>query len=231
MPYRRLPNTDQARVRALKQVVAKESLSNVYDMAISLKTLTEARNFLKRFEAAQGYYQLCYENQAKASRKHQANAKAAKLYLSHFIQVLNMSIVRSEIKKTNKELYGLPTDNYSVPDLSTEAALVDWGAKVILGEQKRMSLGGAPIYNPTIAKVKVRYDIFMESYEKQKDLQQITARSLDEITSMRSDADKIILDIWNQVEKNFENVQPNDLRLAKCREYGLVYYYRANEKQ
>ena len=56
MPYRRLPNTDQARVRALKAAVEKGDLYSVRDLAISLKTLFEARNFLQRFEAAQIYY-------------------------------------------------------------------------------------------------------------------------------------------------------------------------------
>lgn len=75
MPYRRLPNTDQARVRALKTAVEKGELYNVRDLAITLKTLFEARNFLQRFEAAQIYYTQCYENQSRASRKHQANVK------------------------------------------------------------------------------------------------------------------------------------------------------------
>ena len=35
MPYRRLPNTDQARIRALKAVVAKGDIYNVYDLAVS----------------------------------------------------------------------------------------------------------------------------------------------------------------------------------------------------
>ena len=61
MPYRRLPNTDQARIRALKAVVAKADVQNLYDLAVSLKTLTEARNFLTRFEAAQAYYLQCFE--------------------------------------------------------------------------------------------------------------------------------------------------------------------------
>ena len=52
MPYRRLPNTDQARVRALKAAVEKGEMYNVRDLAITLKTLFEARNFLHRFEAA-----------------------------------------------------------------------------------------------------------------------------------------------------------------------------------
>lgn len=231
MPYRRLPNTDQARVRALKSAVEKGNEYNVYDLVISLKTLTEARNFLLRFEGAQAYYKQCYENQSKSSRKHQANVKMARLYVSHFIQVLNMSVLRSEIKKTHKELYGLPVDNFNVPDLTSESAIAEWGNKIIIGEQKRIQLGGgAPIYNPTIAKVKVHYDIFMDGYMRQKNLQSITNRSLEELASMRDTADEIILDIWNQVEKKFEEVYPNEKRLDKCREYGLIYYYRSNEK-
>ena len=75
MPYRRLPNTDQARIRALKAVVAKGDTYNVYDLAVSLKVLTDARNFLVKFEAAHSYYVECFERQSKAGRKHQANVK------------------------------------------------------------------------------------------------------------------------------------------------------------
>lgn len=230
MPYRRLPNTDQARVRALKAAVEQGDEYNVYDLVISLKTLTEARNFLLRFEGAQAYYKQCYDNQAKSSRKHQANVKMARLYISHFIQVLNMTVLRSEIKKSHKELYHLPVDNSNVPDLTNEAAIAEWGEYIISGEKKRLVLGqGTPIYNPTIAKVQVHYDIFMEGYLMQKNLQSITARSLETLAGMRNMADKIILDIWNQVEKKFENTFPNETRLDKCREYGIIYYYRSNE--
>ena len=50
MPYRRLPNTDQARIRALKAVVVKGDICNVYDLAVSLKVLTDARNFLQSLQ-------------------------------------------------------------------------------------------------------------------------------------------------------------------------------------
>ena len=50
MPYRRLPNTDQARIRSLKAVAAKADSYNVYDLAVSLKTLREICNFLPKFE-------------------------------------------------------------------------------------------------------------------------------------------------------------------------------------
>ena len=124
----------------------------------------------------------------------------------------------------------MDTRNNNVPDLSTETALAEWGRKIVEGESRRISQGGIPIYNPTIAKVRVHYDIFMESYERQRNLQALTARSLEALASMRSEADALILDIWNQVEAKFQEVNPNEARLAKCRDYGLVYYYRSNEK-
>ena len=120
MPYRRLPNTDQARIRALKAVVVKGDIYNVYDLAVSLKTLTDARNFLMKFEAAQAYYAECFERQSKAGRKHQSNVKIARLYISHFIQVLNLAVIRSEIRTAHKEYYGLDMKSNNVPDLSTE---------------------------------------------------------------------------------------------------------------
>lgn len=231
MPYRRLPNTDQARIRALKAVVVKVDIYNVYDLAVSLKTLTEARNFLMKFEAAQLYYAECFDRQAKAGRKHQANVKMARLYISHFIQVLNLAVIRSEVRTAHKEYYGLEIKSNNVPDLSTEAALAEWGRKIVDGENKRLSQGGIPIYNPTIAKVKVHYDIFMESYEKQKNLQALTVRSLEALASMRAEADALILDIWNQVEQKYAEIFPNEKRLEMCRNYGLIYYYRTGEKE
>lgn len=231
MPYRRLPNTDQARIRALKSAVGKGDVYNVNELAISLNTLSEARNFLSKFEIAHNYYAQCYDNQVKESPKHQSNVKTARLYISHFIQVLNLSVLRSEVKPIHKKLYCLPIDNYNVPDLTSEAAMVEWGKRIIEGEGKRTSQGGVPIYNPTIAKVKVHYDIFVDSYERQKALQVLTNRSLEGLATMRTRADELILDIWNQVEEKFRNISPNELRLDKCRDYGVIYYYRTGEKR
>ena len=109
--------------------------------------------------------------------------------------------------------------------------MVEWGKRIIEGERKRTSQGGVPIYNPTIAKVKVYYDIFVDSYERQKALQVLTNRSLEGLATMRTRADELILDIWNQVEEKFRNISPNELRLDKCRDYGVIYYYRTGEKR
>ena len=231
MPYRRLPNTDQARIRAMEKLLEKVGMISVSEMAVSLNTISKIRSLLNRFRRLSEYYKDCFDNQSKASRKHQENTKLARLYISHFIQVLNLAALRMEIKPAQKNYYGLQPNVHNVPDLISETALMEWGEKIIVGEMKRTSEGGIPIYNPTIAKVKVRYDIFVESNERQKNLQRLTAESLEDVTLMRPQVDELILDAWNQIEDYYKDVPDVDKRLDLCREYGIVYYYRTGEKK
>ena len=91
MPYRRLPNTDLARIRALRALADKGDAYDTYHPVVSLKTLTAIRNFLPKFEAARTYYAECYARQAKSAPSHQRNVRMARLYISHFIQVLNLA--------------------------------------------------------------------------------------------------------------------------------------------
>ena len=229
MPYRRLPNTDAARIRALKAALKKGQYLEIDTIAYPFALKQKIEFFLPKFEVAITNSKLAKEKQFDNSQKFSEYTKKARLYISHFIQVLNLAVLRDEIKVAHKELYGLPASN-TVPDLLSEASLVEWGKKIIEGEQQRTAQGGIPIYNPTIARVKVHYDIFLDSYERQKNLQALTNRSLEELASMRGRADELILDIWNQVETKYQDVTPNEVRLDKCRDYGLIYYYRSSEK-
>ena len=231
MPYRRLPNTDQARIRAMEKLLEKIGMISVSEMAVSLNTISKIRGLLNRFRRLSEYYKDCFDNQSKASRKHQENTKLARLYISHFIQVLNLAALRMEIKPAQKNYYGLQPNVHNDPDLISETALMEWGEKIMVGEMKRTSEGGIPIYNPTIAKVKVRYDIFVESIERQKNFQRLRAESLEDVTLMRPQVDELILDAWNQIEDYYKDMPDVDKRLDLCREYGIVYYYRAGEKK
>jgi len=227
MPYRRLPNTNQARLRSLRNAV---NMGDSFDLAFPYKTLEDARGFVVRYERALLEYKQCAEKQSSTNKKHQNALKAARLYISHFIQVLNMCIARKEIKRENKLLYGLDENSTTVPDLSSEEHLLEWGKKVIDGEIQRTGKGGVPIYNPAIAKVRVHYDIFVESYNDQKVLQNNTARTIENVSLLNEAADTLILEIWDYVEAHFAEL-PLPERLNKCQEYGVIYYYRKGEKE
>ncbi len=229
MPYRRLPNTDLARIRALKTAVQKSSGEEFRQLLIDNKTLSEAETLLLLFERKCKQYRQYYEIQVKAGKQLQLKAKNARIYLSHFIQVLYMCVIRSEIKSEQLALYGLENHNLIVPELTSNELLLIWGKKVLQGEELRTAKGGVPIFNPSLAKVKVIFSIFEEEYAKQTVRHQNTLRALKEVEALREDVDRVICNIWNQVEKYNEKNTLED-RLRKNREYGIIYYYRKGEK-
>jgi len=229
MPYRRLPNTDQSRIRAITTALEQCGSNVDSGLVIDEKTLKEASTFLPSFEHAQHDYLLSLEKQKVASKKYYNQLRMARLYISHFIQVLNFCVLRTEIKRENKKLYGLEPDVHTVPDLNSETAILSWGEKIIKGERDRIAAGGPPIYNPTIAKVTVYYEVFRDICIDQKMHQKNTNRFLDQLASMRHEGDVIILDIWNQVEACFER-ESEKRRLELCEQYGVRYYLRKSEK-
>ncbi|MDD2247558.1 MULTISPECIES: hypothetical protein [Proteiniphilum] len=228
MPYRRLPNTDTARIKALKTAIEKAAETDFKELSISPSVLSEARDVVSHFEYLCTRYQQVYNTQVKANKTFIGKVKNARMYLSHFVQVLYMCVLRSEIKEEQLELYGLENLNMVLPDLTSNEQLLEWGMKIIEGEKKRTSRGGVPIYNPSIAKVKVIYTLFKDGLQTQKLHQKATARVLKEVADYRVKVDEVIIDIWEQVEKHHINLTPEE-RLARNREYGVVYYYRKGE--
>jgi hypothetical protein len=230
MPYRRLPNTDRARLHALRTAIQQADKLNYGDQVVSYKTIHEAKTYLNVFEKQLSQYQQTLETQVSANKRYQQIVHNSRLYISHFIQVFNLSVIRGDIKKEHKIFYQLDPNIHTVPDLSTEGALLNWGKCIIDGENERLRNGGLPIYNPTIAKVKVHYEIFKEYKSSQKIYQNTTNRNWEELVSLREKGDLIILDIWNQVEAKFKDEKPFS-KLLKCQSFGLIYYYRKNEKK
>ncbi|MCK4662566.1 MAG: hypothetical protein KAT68_06860 [Bacteroidales bacterium] len=229
MPYRRLPNTDNARCHALEFALKKGEKLPPFKLAFTQKTLQEAKYFLPIFYQAIKYHKETYEKQIQENKKYLEHQKKAKLYISHFIQVLNFSIIRGDLKPSERKYLGLDTDDKKVPMLNTENDLMIFGEKIINGEAKRLAKGLTPVTNPTIAMVKVMYEKFIQAYLKQKSLQEINEKALVKVANLRVKADTIILKIWNEVENTFNDL-PSDQKRKKAIEYGLVYVLRKNEK-
>ncbi len=228
MPYRRLPNTDNARIKALKMAVEKAESTDFQDLSISPNVLSEAKSVLNHFEHLCLRYQQMYDTQIKANKSFLGKVKNARMYISHFVQVLYLSVLRAEIKEEHLDLYGLEAASMVVPELTTNEQLLEWGQKIIDGENSRILQGGVPIYNPSVAKVKVMYSLFKDSYQTQKLHQKATTRMMNEAANYREIVDKVIYDIWEEVEKCNTDLPPEQ-RLAINRQYGIIYYYRKGE--
>jgi hypothetical protein len=227
MPYRRLPKTDQARLRTLQKAVENSTQNGIYTNVLTHNTYYKANTFLQKFSREVDTYKKCVAEQSskRGNEKFEGALKRARMYVSHFIQVLSMSIMRGEVARNKRPYYGLPENEDTIPNLFSEASVLEWGQKIIAGEQRRQAEGGVPIYNPTMGRVSVVFELFKEMYDKQRFLQNRTAEALANISNMRYDVDELIFEIWGEVENSFAAFS-GDARIKKCSEYGVIYYYR-----
>jgi hypothetical protein len=215
-------------MKALKAAHEKGKDIPPFKLAFSQETLQRLSSFLPKYEKAITEYHNTYKIQTKNHKDYSKKLKKAKLYISHFIQVVNMSIMRGEMPPATRQYYGLKEDSKKLPSLNTEQELIDWGKKLIDGEAQRKIKGLPPVTNPTIAVVKVNYDNFVEAYRFQKQLQENHARAADKIQKLRKEADNIIVNIWDEVETYFGK-EPEDIKREKASDYGIVYVFRKNE--
>lgn len=228
MPYRRLPNTDAARIKAMKVALAKGKENPPYLMAYSSKNIVRLQRFLPLFEHNIQLQRQTQMTQNKRSKNYYELQHKAKVYLTHFIRVMNMAITRGELAKETRLFYGFDVDDSNVPLFTTDNELISWGHKIIEGEEKRLLHGGSPITNPTIAVVNVWFEKFFEVYNFHKTLAKRTSNYSEKTCDMRKDADELIQEIWNEIESYFRDL-PDDKRKAECESYGIVYFYRKGE--
>lgn len=231
MPYRRLPNTDKARIRSLETAINKMRNSDYYAPVMSPELFNRADKKLAQFKEAVERYVNSLETQVNYSKSeaYQDRLKNAKMYVSHFLTVFNMCVKRGEMKASDRKFYSIPENSGELPDMSSDIAVIRCCENTINGEKARTAKGGVPIYNPTIAKVAVHYDLFKELYDKQSKMRQLTDEALLVVSLMRPQVDEVILDVWNSIENYFQDLT-GEKKIKVCREYGLIYYYRTSEK-
>jgi len=228
MPYRRLPNTDTSRIKAMRIALAKGKELPPHKLAFSSKTVVRLQKFLPHFETSIQLYRQALASQNKKSKAYNEILRKARIYLTHFIRVMNMAIFRGELPAETRAYYGLATNYSTVPSLNTENELMSWARRIIEGEEYRIRKGGSPITNPTIAVVKVRFENFIEAWNHHNNLARKTSDFMDRNSNLRKEADDIILQIWNEVEQSHNSLKKKKKKMEN-ESYGLVYFYRKNE--
>jgi DUF1365 family protein len=228
MPYRRLPNTDVARKKALTSVYQLGHEIPPFKLAFTQSSFQRVQSFLHSFEKAMYETKQAYLNQVHKNKEYLRIQKKAKLYISHFIQVINMAIQRGDLPESDLSFFGMTENMQKLPALNSESDLITWGEKLIHGEELRKVKALSPITNPTIALVKVRYEQFLDAFKFQKILQKDYQRSQEHLAGLRKEADDIILHIWNEIEDTFADLTDKEKR-AKAEEYGICYVFRKNE--
>jgi uncharacterized protein YajQ (UPF0234 family) len=224
MPAKKFPDTNEERIQVLRAIIEQEELTDPKNSILSMPEQRELYNLLLSFENALFYFKQALKDETKTEKSYLDLFKTAQLYISHFIQVLNLAIIRNEIKQEALQYYGLENeDEFTVPDLSTREAILEWGERLIKGETERISRGGAPIYCPAISKVIVHYDLFKDATQSLEVYRKNTSRNQEIIDEMSKKIDRIIWDIWTKVEFQYWKL-PEDERIQKFNNYKIKFH-------
>ena len=230
MPVKKLPETDEQRLKVLQRALDLEELNPARDKILTIQEFHEIRIFLLSFEGTCFVNKQASSDQTNAQKEYEQLFHNAQLFVSHFIQVLHLAVIRNEIKRESLHLYGFEEGKeMELPSLVTEEEVLLWGDRMIRGETERTYQGGVPMYNPAIAKVKVHYDLFKESIQSLKIYRQNNNRSQSAIVELRDRANEYVWMIWNRVEEKFWDLTPN-AKTEKFESYYIEFHYRKGEQ-
>ncbi|MDR1372239.1 MAG: hypothetical protein LBJ17_03815 [Dysgonamonadaceae bacterium] len=212
----KIPDKDEEKISIIRSAIDREDILPEEERVLLDGEILELKYFIKRYEGEKAVLQQANEDRAKTANQYRELFKNAQMYISHFIQVLQLTVIRGEIRQEFLQLYGLENINikepYVIPDLTTEEAVLLWGENIIRGESERMNHGGIPLYNPAIAKVKVHYELFREIIQSLKIYIQNASRYQSIVEEIRNKATEYIQTIWTKVDEKYKKENKDKYR-------------------
>lgn len=220
MLHIQLPTTDEERLRVLEQLAyQKQLVEDDFDgLPVSLDLLGRAERMQQMFGNKLDLHRQATDMRQDNLAKHESMARELRLYISHFIQVYLFAIERGEMKPSTLALYKL--DGESVPDLSSDEAIMEVSKNLIEGERNRIFSGGLPMSNPSIAAISMKYDKFKELVFNKKVKSNYEDLTLSQLEEDRAEVDEFIRKVADELEESAMELT-DEAKVARYMEFGF----------
>lgn len=230
MPYRRLPKTDASRLKALEALVDNKVMYTEEGKFVERHLLAQAQRLYGQLSDQVTKFKLTRRTQVRYTKRIVPLQHRAATYLSHFLQVLFLAVERGEVPSKALGRYEVDARQMVVPYLKSADALMERAPIVINAEKSRIKEGGKPILSPSIGAVMTHFDVFRKMYDTQQQYLLRSQKTLEDINLLRPKVDAVISQLWDAIEYHFR-LMPDDQRFVECRKYGVIYYFRRNERR
>ncbi|MFO7879605.1 MAG: hypothetical protein ACQES0_04735 [Bacteroidota bacterium] len=224
MPSRKLPQNDTMRYEAMKMALEVADKQAVGDCAFGRATYDELKAMFSRFE--QIYQSM---EKLKDHQEYLPLQKKARLYITHYLQVMLMAVERGELPENTTEYYGIKPGSWKLPKLQSDKQLIEYGKSLFERDAKRISEGGKYITNPGIAVVKVWFEKYLDAWENHQLQLKKYKNNKHFLEQMRHDANACIKNVWDEVEAAYEHLRPALKRKAAAK-YGVMYVESSRER-
>ena len=154
------------------------------------------------------------------------------MFASHFHQVLDLGITRSEFAPGARAYYGRGIHDTTLPDLSTYAAVQTALDAIVRGEANRFSEEGAAyiaMSHPSAGECGGLLSGFLNLLRDSETSRQHTDTQREELQALYPEAQALAVDICDTVEFFYRHDLNPASRRTKSRRWGVVYFYEPNE--
>jgi hypothetical protein len=222
MPTRRLPTTDEGRLRALNSGKTKNDSIPLPQQFLTANTKTRLNTMQPQFQTAMQNRGNALAAQGGATTLVNSAFAEGRNYISHFIQVFNFGVARNKYPAAHRAYYQLDMNNDKLPALRSEQDITTWGLRISQGDAARIAAGGVAMANPDVAEVDAAILNFNTVNGSQSTLKDAYDTAQEVVEGLREEADKVIKKVWDEVETFYNEETPASKR-RNAREWGVVY--------
>ena len=151
MAYRRLPNTDKARITALIKLSDMVLVDDCVVLLNHKETILDLKDVFGGLIESREIYT---SKRVELNKRKRELLIKLKLYVSHFFQVFNFAIDREDIAKECRLFFNLQVNTGVIPLLAKELDIMEWANNIVNGEKQRVEKGIEPISHPNYKKIK-----------------------------------------------------------------------------
>jgi len=231
---RRLPNSHISRFRALKRLFTALGFPSSAGV-LSPNVAADVTEFQPIYTVA---YLLVDLKEAEWMRLVDLQTKPyAKLgvFVSHFIQVLKLTIKRAIIDEegdwlhSDMAFYNLDSTGGNLPDLRAQEAIRDWAQFLIAGEADRLASRPTAVAmtNPAITDLQTRYSNVLLHSNATSDAALALVAERGNLDRKNMNADEVILRTWNFLDAHYSNLE-DSLKRTALRQWGVVFVSQGN---
>lgn len=238
MPYRRIPNTTPAVLRALRKARDQyQATPVVADRAISAAQFAQLdtsnpASLLSRFEKEVNEADNAQALQAPLTSGTSIKAAQLQMFVSHFHQALDNGIARGFFQPGARSYYGRDVSNAVLPPMSTYQELAEAAAKVDTGETARATAeaGGYQLMmNPSRDEVNDVALEFNGSWAASKAALTKTDLEKEDVQALYPEAQAFSVDLADSAEFFYRKDKVASSRRVKCKRWGVVYVFAEDE--
>ncbi len=224
------PNSSPTRLQVL--TVAKEKKDSVdpSENILSAGTTTRLDDIYPIFVAALNKVATRKGESTEATDFKTESGKELRLYISHFLQVFNLAVVRKVYPPSARAFFGLDVSTGNLPDIASDTNAELAATAIATGALDLASHAMPPMVNPTAEEVATRLNAFKGAYAKHSNKAQELDAAQEAVDALTPEVDKVIKKIYDEAETHYNEEEPESMR-ADCKWWGVIYHSIGEETQ